>query len=159
MPTTHAFVSECKQFFSEYQSAVLFHFSKSVDKPEDRHPRSKEVNERLLAIEKAVFLSGYHKAFILLMNECQQCSECTRNANTCKHPESVRPLLDSMAVDVFTTVRKNGFPIEVLTDYNQMMNRYAMLMVDKEGLTDKCYEDICRNTSETWAVGETRCGR
>jgi len=32
-------------------------------------------------------------------------------------------------VDVFTTVRKAGFSIEALTDYNQEMNRYAFLLV------------------------------
>jgi hypothetical protein len=34
-----------------------------------------------------------------------------------------------MAVDVFATVRKIGFPVEVLSDYDQPMNRYAMLLV------------------------------
>jgi hypothetical protein len=34
-----------------------------------------------------------------------------------------------MAVDVFSTVKKYGFPIEPLTDYAQAMNRYAFLMV------------------------------
>jgi hypothetical protein len=35
-----------------------------------------------------------------------------------------------MAVDVFTTVRKYGLPIEVLKDYSQAMNRYAFLMIE-----------------------------
>ena len=32
--------------------------------------------------------------------------------------------------DVFTTVRKIGFPIEVLTEYSQAMNRYAFLLIE-----------------------------
>jgi hypothetical protein len=35
-----------------------------------------------------------------------------------------------MAVDVFSTVRKIGYPIQVLSDYDQEMNRYAVLLVD-----------------------------
>jgi hypothetical protein len=35
-----------------------------------------------------------------------------------------------MAVDVYATVRKYGFPIEVLKDYSEAMNRYAFLMID-----------------------------
>jgi hypothetical protein len=35
-----------------------------------------------------------------------------------------------MAVDVFSTVRKIGYPIEVLADYRQAMNRYAFLMIE-----------------------------
>jgi len=34
-----------------------------------------------------------------------------------------------MAVDVFETVRKIGYPIEVLYDYSQEMNRYAFLLI------------------------------
>jgi hypothetical protein len=32
-------------------------------------------------------------------------------------------------VDVFSTVRKVGCPIQVLTDYTQTMNRYAFLLI------------------------------
>jgi hypothetical protein len=35
-----------------------------------------------------------------------------------------------MGVDVFATVRKHGFPIQVLKDYRDEMNRYAFLLVD-----------------------------
>jgi len=32
-------------------------------------------------------------------------------------------------VDVYSTVRRFGFPINVRTDYDQKMDRYAFLMV------------------------------
>jgi hypothetical protein len=35
-----------------------------------------------------------------------------------------------MAVDVFSTVRKVGYSIQVLADYAQTMNRYAFLLVE-----------------------------
>jgi hypothetical protein len=35
-----------------------------------------------------------------------------------------------MAMDVFRTVRRYGFPIEVLSDYAQPMNRYALLLIE-----------------------------
>jgi hypothetical protein len=35
-----------------------------------------------------------------------------------------------MAVDVFSTVRGYGYPIEVLADYSQAMNRYAFLLIE-----------------------------
>ena len=37
---------------------------------------------------------------------------------------------EGMAVDVFTTASQVGFPIRVLTDYTDEMNRYALLMID-----------------------------
>jgi hypothetical protein len=33
-------------------------------------------------------------------------------------------------LDVFSTARKYGFPIEVLSQYGQTMNRYAMLLIE-----------------------------
>jgi predicted metal-binding protein len=48
----------------------------------------------------------------------------------CKEPRSARPTPEAMAVDVFSTVRKIGYPIEVLSDYRQAMNRYAFLMIE-----------------------------
>ena len=35
-----------------------------------------------------------------------------------------------MAVDLFATVRAVGLPIGVLADYDQPMNRYAILLVE-----------------------------
>ena len=123
-------VSECERFFREYKEAVIFHFEKKVDKPEDRHTWTKDVNANLLKLERAVFLSGYEKAFILFMDTCQSCQNCTGTRETCNEPKLSRPAPDSMAVDVYTTVRQVGYPIEVLKDYSETMNRYAFLMVE-----------------------------
>jgi hypothetical protein len=35
-----------------------------------------------------------------------------------------------MAVDVFATARQCGFPIQVLEDYSQPMNRYGLLLIE-----------------------------
>ena len=37
---------------------------------------------------------------------------------------------ESLGVDVFATVRKLGYPIDVLSSYDQEMNRYAFLMIE-----------------------------
>ena len=123
-------VAECRQFFKAYNTSVIFHFTKSVDKPEDRYPWSKEVNEKLLSIERDVFLLGFYKVFVLPINECRLCPECLKKQEACKFPKLVRPVPESMAVDLFATARDCGYPIDVLTDYNQVMNRYALLMIE-----------------------------
>ena len=123
-------VSECRQFFDEYNTAVIFHFEKAVDKPEDRHAWSKGVNQALLKLEREVFLSGYKKAFLLFMDSCGICVDCPGTREGCKNPQSARPSPESMAIDVFSTVRQYGYPIEVLSDYSQAMNRYAFLLIE-----------------------------
>jgi predicted metal-binding protein len=123
-------VNECRCFFDEYSLAAVFHFEKVVDKPEDRHVWSKGVNRRLSKLERAVFLAGYRKAFLLFMDSCCLCADCPGTRKECKNPRQARPSPEAMAVDVFATVRQIGYPIEVLTDYIQAMNRYAFLLIE-----------------------------
>lgn len=123
-------VPECCAFFSEYTVAVIFRFEKIVEKPEERFQWSKEVNEQLLKVERGVFLAGYHKAFLLFMDECRLCAKCAQSRLECKNPKNARPSIEALAVDVFATVRKQGLPISVLSKFGQAMNRYAILMVE-----------------------------
>jgi predicted metal-binding protein len=123
-------VPDCRRFFDEYKSAVMLHFTKSVAKPEDRKPWSKQVNLELSKLERDVFLAGYQKAFVLFMDSCQLCRECVANRAACKNAVAARPGPEAMAVDVFATARSAGFPIEVLSEYSQVMNRYAILLVE-----------------------------
>jgi predicted metal-binding protein len=119
-------VSDCRQFFNEYETATIFHFEKEVDKPEDRFPWTREINLSLVALERDVFLSGYQKAFMLVIDNCSICEECVMDRRRCKYPQKVRPTPEAMAVDVYSTVREYGYPIQVLSDYNQAMNRYVL---------------------------------
>jgi predicted metal-binding protein len=122
-------VSECERFFREYKEVVIFHFEKKVAKPEDRHDWTREIERRLLGLEREVFLSGYPKAFLLALDSCSFCDACPGRRTACKEPRLARPTSDAMAVDVFATVRSVGYPIEVLSDYTQKMNRYAFLLI------------------------------
>jgi len=123
-------VTECGRFFAEYGKAAVFHFQKTVEDPEDRHEWSRQVNRGLLGLERAVFLAGNRRAFLLFMDSCGLCKHCAGTRSECKEPRSARPTPEAMAVDVFSTVRKLGYPIEVLSEYRQAMNRYAFLMIE-----------------------------
>ena len=39
-------------------------------------------------------------------------------------------LLEGLGVDVYQTARNFGYPINVLPDYDQQMNRYALILVE-----------------------------
>ena len=123
-------VAESQAFFKGYRRGAVFHFSKGVDRPEDRFAWTRKVNSKLLELEREVFLSGYYKAFLLFMDSCNLCASCSGDREQCKNPKLSRPTPESMAVDVFETVRKTGYPIDVLREYSQDMNRYAFLMID-----------------------------
>ena len=123
-------VSECERFFKEYHLAVVLHFEKKVDKPDDRFEWTKKVNTDLLSLEREIFLSGNRKVFLLFLDSCNLCESCTGKRHNCKEPEMARPTAESLGMDVFATVKTVGLPIEVLSDYTQTMNRYAFLFIE-----------------------------
>jgi len=123
-------MTECERFFREYKEAVVFHFEKELDHPEDRHAWGKKVNQNLLKLERELFISGCRKAFLLFMDSCGLCKECSGTREACKNQADSRPSPEGMGVDVFATVKQFGYPIDVLSGYKQKMNRYAFIMIE-----------------------------
>lgn len=122
-------IPECERFFREYGEAAVFHFSKQLEDPDERHQWTRQITIGLLKLERQVFISGYPKTFLLPMDSCCLCKSCADKRTKCKNPKQARPTPESMGMDVFQTVRKIGYTIEVLSDYKKCMNRYAFLMV------------------------------
>lgn len=123
-------IDQCREFFSEYSDAAIFHLQKAIEKTDDYKPWSREAKQRLLEIERQVFLTGYHKAFLVSFEACSECAECSADRNNCKNQKMARPGADAMGVDVYATARSVGYPIQVLKGYRETMNRYAFLMIE-----------------------------
>jgi len=122
-------VTECERFFRDYKEAAIFHFEKAVAKPEDRYAWTRGVNTKLLKLERDVFVAGYPKTFLLYMDTCYLCKDCSGTRTECLNKKLARPTPEALAVDVYSTVKQVGYPIQVLSDYSQKMNRYALLMI------------------------------
>ena len=45
-------------------------------------------------------------------------------------PEQARPTPEALGVDVFATMSRLGYPLQVLRDYDQPMDRYAFLLIE-----------------------------
>ncbi|MCU0638409.1 MAG: DUF2284 domain-containing protein [Candidatus Krumholzibacteria bacterium] len=123
-------VAECREFFGEYGEAVIFHFSRRLDDPEQRHEWSRSINRILQKVERAVFLSGKYRAFMMFIDPCNFCEECVGPGGDCREPRAARPSPEGLAVDVFSTARKCGYDIQVLKEYTDEMNRFAILLVE-----------------------------
>ena len=123
-------VSECERFFSEYSHAVVFHLVLQNKNPEERYKWYRRMAVKLVKLERDVFLAGYERAYSLLFGGCYLCDECNVERSMCKQPEQARPAPEGMAVDVFSTVKKLGYPISVRTEPSQAADRYVFLMVD-----------------------------
>lgn len=129
-PPNNPSVADCRLFFNEYRLGAVFRIVKRLEDPEERHAWSREVNRVLFELERQVFLSGYHQAFMLFMDNCTLCRECANTRAACRNKKLARPSAEGMGIDVFATVGKFGYPIAVLDDYQQEMNRYAFLLIE-----------------------------
>ncbi len=123
-------IPECEWFFREYREAAMLHFTGAVERPEERHAWTRSINDRLLKLERAVFLAGYHKAFVLYIDPCNLCSQCAGTVADCAAPRNARPAPEAMGVDVFTTARKCGYSIEVLSGLTETMDRFGLLLIE-----------------------------
>lgn len=123
-------VADCRDFFREYERVLVIHLQKAGDTAQELHRWKRDINTKLLELEREVFLAGFYKAFVLFPGDCSLCPECVPSPTDCRNPGSRRPTPEALAMDVFATARKLGYPIEVLTNRSQVMNRYAFLLVD-----------------------------
>ncbi|MFA5392783.1 MAG: DUF2284 domain-containing protein [Candidatus Paceibacterota bacterium] len=78
-------------------------------------------------MEREVFLDGYFKAFGMGAGPCQLCEKCVK---FCRHPDKTRPSMEACGIDVYTTVRNNGFPIKVLKESSCKGNYYGIVLIE-----------------------------
>jgi predicted metal-binding protein len=81
----------------------------------------------VVSLERAIFLDGFHKAFAMGSGPCELCRSCPE---TCRHPEKARPSMEACGIDVFATVRANGFPIEVVRRKNRKGDYYGVVLIE-----------------------------
>lgn len=123
-------VSDCDSFFKEYKSGLVIRLNKFAYKDSYPSEWSKEMTNKLLDIERDVFLSGFQKTFLLNQTCCSLCADCSSNRLDCKDKGKSRPSPESFAVDVYQTVRNLGLEINVVADNPAEMNRIAILLIE-----------------------------
>lgn len=115
---------------SEYHDVAVFHFENQSETPEARKAWARDTAQKLLNLERAVFIDGYYKTLLLSFTGCALCESCIGSRSECKNPRLARPGADSLGIDVYATVRSIGYPIQVLKDPTEPMNRYAFLLIE-----------------------------
>lgn len=123
-------VSECDRFFKEYENGLIIRLNKFADKNAYPADWSREMTNKLLDIEREIFLSGYQKAFLLNQTCCTLCKDCTGNRISCKDKTRSRPSPEGFAVDVYQTVRNAGFDINVVAVNPADISRIAILLIE-----------------------------
>jgi predicted metal-binding protein len=115
-PHTPAYL-ETREVIAGYQYAILIH-CKEISSPA----------AIVCDLERRIFLAGFHKAFGLGSGPCRLCAKCI--AKRCIHTEQARPSMEACGIDVYATVRANGYPIEVVKDYSDDANYYGLVLIE-----------------------------
>lgn len=110
---------EMRKVLDAYHRAVLIHFDPEAD-----------VKAAVAELEREIFLCGAWKAFGLGAGPCYLCKKCPVDEGRCRHAERARPAMEACGIDVFSTVKKAGFPIEVVKSTRQCPNYYGLVLVD-----------------------------
>jgi predicted metal-binding protein len=108
---------ETRAVLDSYRRAVLF-----------EAPRGR-VTKIAVALEREVFLSGYHKAFAFGAGPCFLCKTCAFEKG-CRHTDDARPCMESSGIDVYGTVRRHGFTIEVVRTRQDPQHYFGMVLVE-----------------------------
>ncbi|MCL2328067.1 MAG: DUF2284 domain-containing protein [Bacteroidetes bacterium] len=94
-------VEECEKFFKEYEKGIIIRLKKNADKSSYPFDWSMDMTNKLLAIERDIFLMGFPKVFLLNHTCCLCCKTCSGNRIECKNKMKSRPSPESFAVDVY----------------------------------------------------------
>ncbi len=114
---------ETRALLDSYEYALLLHHHRKKGQK-----TGENVNEIALALERLVFLDGCYKALALGAGPCTLCKTCN-TSGSCLHPESMRPSLEASGIDVFTTARRQGLPIRVVTSHADDRDFYALVLL------------------------------
>jgi predicted metal-binding protein len=109
--------AETRQMLDQYKRAVLFEAGRGQPK------------KIALALEKRLFLQGFYKAFGMGAGPCNLCKECAFEEG-CRKPELARPALESCGIDVFATVQRHGFTINVVRAKSDPQHYFGLVLID-----------------------------
>ncbi len=110
---------QMRQVLDAYHRAILMHFEPQA-----------ETKKTVVELEREIFLRGAWKAFGLGAGPCYLCPSCPAEPGKCRHAEKARPAMEACGIDVYTTVRRAGLPIEVVRNARQCPNYYGLILVD-----------------------------
>ncbi|MBU1153236.1 DUF2284 domain-containing protein [bacterium] len=108
---------QTKKTLSDYQKAILIHSLKC-----------KIIQEAVRILEKEAYYLGFYKALGMGAGPCELCPKCSLK-NACKYPSLARPSMEACGIDVFISVRNNGFLVETLKEEDQEKANYFGLIL------------------------------
>ena len=121
-------LDDTRRLLTEFDRGILLGVG-PVTGDQRSDEESRRLNDAALALERELFLAGFHKTWTMGAGPCDICAACSQG-QPCPTPELARPSLEGCGVDVFTTVRHAGWEIEVVKDRDDEYRFFALVLVD-----------------------------
>lgn len=109
--------TETREILNCYHKAILF-----------RCHHEEEPSPIAAELERQAFLSGFYKALGFGGGPCHVCKKC--NPDKCNFPAKSAPSMESCGVDVFATVRANGYEINTIREKDEPQNYFGLLLLE-----------------------------
>lgn len=92
-------------------------------------PPTRDFQKQMLKAERIAFKLGFYRAFAYWAGPCSLCTECNPPTPP-KKCTATRPSMESAGIDVFATVRKQGFSLETRKNKSEYIKYFGLLLLD-----------------------------
>lgn len=111
--------AETRKMLDGYRTAVLL----------QGQPPGKSFHEKLLKLEKRMFLDGYYKAFVFGAGPCPVCPDCSGEGK-CRHHNLARPAMEGSGIDVYATTVRAGWSLAPVKEKDGYIKYIGLLLVE-----------------------------
>lgn len=116
-----------RKMLGEYSKALLMQIT-GIE-PEKERTMSRTLEKIVATIERDIFLDGFYKAFGMGSGPCRLCRTCNTKKD-CVYPDRARPAMEACGIDVYQTVRNNGFELEVVKTEDACCSYNGVVLIE-----------------------------
>jgi predicted metal-binding protein len=120
---------QTRRLLAEYEAILFLRFDVHPDAAQWTRPAAR-VLERVLRLERELFLGGRHKAFAVVGGRSCGLEEACGSPQTCASRDRLRPGPAGCGIDIFATSANAGWPLRVVAAEGEPYHRYALLLVE-----------------------------
>ncbi len=109
---------ETQEMIDSYTKALIFRCPNSLTMAADI----------AVKVAKEMFFDGYYKAIVFGAGPCLKCKEC--NPEKCNFPGATAPSMEACGIDVYQTVRNNGYQLDPIRSKDEAFDCFGLILVE-----------------------------
>ncbi len=118
-----------RQMLAHYRQALLLCVEVPGGTWKEEEQQRRRLAEAVAALERELFLAGYHRAWGMSAGPCPFCETCNL-PGPCHFPRLARPSMEACGIDVYSTVRHAGWEIKVVQTLEAPCRLFGLVLVE-----------------------------